>query len=119
MKLGLNERLLLLSILPEKGNLVTLRIVSEMRNDLALKEDEVKNWNVRVIGDGQVAWGWTDEEHKADPTLAATDMTAEINMEGERTAQVVTALKELDAKGELTVQHISLCDKFPFGSKTD
>ena len=46
MKLDVGERIRLLGILPEKGNLLTLKIVRELRDDLSFSEKEHKDFKI-------------------------------------------------------------------------
>jgi hypothetical protein len=110
MKLNILERLMLLNVLPPEGDLRTMRIVHDLRMALALSQQEMTDWGV----ENQV-----DEAGK--PTGVIWDdakvQDAEIDVAGEKTALIVEALKKLDSEKKLTAQHLSLCEKFPFGDK--
>ena len=101
MDLTIMERLTLLSVLPEQGNLATLRIVRKLREDLSFTEKELIEYDVQFSDNGRVEWS---EEYamveKAIPMGAAAQRAA------------VNALTALDEEGEITIQHLSLCDKF-------
>lgn len=100
MKLNILERLMLLNVLPPEGDLRTMKVVRNLRMDLALTEQEIKDWNVQTA-ENQVTW---DDEKIED---------AEINVAGERTVVVVDALKKLDSEKKVGSQHLSLFEKFP------
>ena len=51
MELNTWERVRLLSLLPEKGNYVTLKIVHRLRQDLSFTEEEVSELQFRDDGD--------------------------------------------------------------------
>jgi hypothetical protein len=98
MKLNVGERLRLLGILPEKGNLVTIKVVSEMRNSIALSEKEIKGFKVKV---GPQSITWDDKAKPVDIKLG--DTAKEV---------IVNALRELDEKEELTVSDVALWEMF-------
>lgn len=52
---SLPERLQLLSILPQEGNLVTIRIVAKLREDLSFSEEEIKKAGITWDGP-RVSW---------------------------------------------------------------
>lgn len=55
MKLGIPERIRLLAILPEKGNLLTIKIVRELREELSFSEKEHKDFGIRTLGNN-IQW---------------------------------------------------------------
>ena len=113
MKLNVFERLILLGVLPAEGNLRTMRIVAQLRTDLGFTAAELADWNIDEDGAGRVTWGWSDAEKAKDPKKAEQDMTADIDVEGEKTAVIVDTLKKLDDAGKVTAQHMPLFEKFP------
>ena len=104
MELTVLERLTLLAILPPEGNLRTMRVVHELRQELALTQEEIKEFGVREEGQ-QIVW----DEAKAK--------AVEIKAGGIRTEIITKALRELNEKEKLTPQHLTLCEKFPFDPK--
>jgi hypothetical protein len=98
MKLDVSERIRLLGILPEKGNLLTLKIVSTLRDDLSFSEKEHKALNFKTEGNFT---RWSDNVKPKDVKLG--DQAKEI---------VVKALKELDEKEELTLPDVGLWERF-------
>jgi hypothetical protein len=94
-----SERFALLSVLPEKGNYATLRIVGELRNELSFSEDELKK--IKFVQEGNVA-KW-DNGVNLVKYVHIGDVAA--NLIGD-------CLREMDNKGTLTLNHISLCDRF-------
>jgi hypothetical protein len=63
MELTVGNRFRLLAILPESGNIVTLKIVAELRKALALSEEEIKKFGVTFSGDRIT---WKDQKDTAD-----------------------------------------------------
>jgi len=125
MELTLIERFTLLQILPEAGNLRTLRVVQDLRMALAPTAQEIKDWHIRDVRDeadprkGQVVWGWTPEEAAALPTQPDTRCPAEIDVAGVKTEIITGLLRDMDKAGRLTAAHLSLCEKFPFDAKKE
>jgi len=98
-----HQRLLLLGILPEEGNLTTIRIVRELREALSFSESEHEALKFRVE-DGRVFW--------EDDVVGDKDIDI-----GPKAADVVRdALGELDKAGKLKVEHLPLCELFEYGA---
>jgi len=98
MKLEVSERIRLLGILPEKGNLLTLKIISDLRKDLSFSEKEHKDMELTVTQDRIT---WADNSKKKEVKFG--DQAKEI---------IVKTLKEMDEKEELTLPDIDLWEKF-------
>ena len=99
MELNVFERLMLLSILPQEGNFVTLKVLRELKSNLALGEKELKEFEVIQEGE-QVKWNIKgNEELEIEIGEKATDI-------------VIEALKQLDKDKKLTEQYFSLYEKF-------
>ena len=98
MKLDIGSRIRLLGILPEKGNLLTLKIVRTLRDDLSFSEKEHKDFNIKAKGN-QITWG-----DKCKPkTIEFGDQAKKL---------IVKSLKDLDEQGELTLADLPLWDLF-------
>ena len=98
MHLSVAERIHLLGLLPQSGNLLTMKIVRDLRGELGFSEKELKEWEIANDGDNI---SWNDQVQEKDIEV------------GEKTHQMVAdALKALDENGGITEQHLSLCDKF-------
>ena len=100
MKLNLPERFEALRILPEQGNFATLKIISNLRKDLAPSEDEHKKFCIQQQGD-QIIW---------DSAKGAEEV--EIPIGEKATDIIVDALKKLDESGTMTARQMSLYEKF-------
>ena len=99
MILLISERLAILSVLPEKGDFVTLKVLNKLRMSLALTEEEIKNWNVSQDTETMmVSWGENGE--------------AEIPIGEVATGIIVDALRDLDKRKELLPQHYDVYEKF-------
>ncbi len=99
MKLSIQDRLLLLGLLPQKGSFVTQRIVTELQQELSFTEDEISTASIKQAGD-RVTWNATN-----DPV---------VDIEFGPTSKEVfsKALRELDQREELTLAHVPLYAAF-------
>lgn len=103
MKLHIRERAALLGLLPARGDIATVRIVSDLRNDLGITEEEAKEINLQQIrNDGETITTW-DSEKDTGKEFELGDVAKRI---------VRKALEELDEKGQLTADHIGLWELF-------
>lgn len=98
MILTLQERIATLSILPEKGDFVTLKTLNQLRLSLALTEDEIKEWGVSQDDDGLVSWTSSDE--------------VEIPIGEVATGIIVDSLRKLEVNKDLSVDLLSIYEKF-------
>ena len=98
MKFSIGDRLVLLSILPQHGDLTTIKIIGKMKDDLSFSEEEHKTLKFRNEGE-QIFWdtGIPDKE---------------INFGEKATDIIVESFKELDKQKRLRVEHIPLYEKF-------
>ena len=103
MQLTLKERLLLsMMLLPQQGDIVTLRVLKALKASLGFSEDELQKWNIKQ--EGQI-FTW-------NPDLKPEDTVAEIEI-GPAAFNIVKAqLKKLDEEKKLTEDAIDLWDKF-------
>ena len=105
MELNIAERFALLGILPQQGNVITLRIIRELQTRLSLTEEEIKHYNVQnhVNPDGSARITWNPElsEEETDIPIgeAATDV-----IRGE--------LIKLNSQNQLHVSMLPLYEKF-------
>ena len=101
MTLSIIERIQLLNLLPTEGNIVTLRIINDVRRDLSFSEKEIKAFEIKNNPEtGQIKWNPKKTKAKE---IAVGDATKQI---------VVDVLKKLDSDKKLTNMHIPLWDKF-------
>lgn len=101
MKLNVMDRMLALGLIPEKGTFVTLRVIQDARNVLALSAKEIKEYDVRD-GDKPGTVVWKSEGNK-DKEIAISSAACEM---------IKNELKKLDDKSELTINHMRLYEKF-------
>ena len=99
MELSIMDRILLLNILPGEGDITTIRIVRQLREDLSFSEQEHKDFGI-VNEENQIKW----DPAKAQPK--------EVEF-GPKVAKLVSkALKKLSDSDKLTTQYVDLYDRF-------
>jgi hypothetical protein len=99
MILSVEERIVLLSLLPVEGSYATLKILTDLRMSLSFTEEEMKDWGiVNNPGSGQTIWK-TNGETEIPIGEKATDI-------------VEAALKKHDAEKSLPIQALDLYEKF-------
>ena len=104
MLLTVNERFVLLEILPREGSFATLKIVRKLRESLSFTEQELKDFDIKesLLPDGRVSIQWDNTKVK-DAPIAIGEKATDI---------IVGALKKLDQDGKLTDREYSLYGKF-------
>ena len=100
MKLQIQERLLILNILPKEGNIVTIRLLKDLIGNVGLSGEEIKKWKVQTKENNQVVWDNTQATEK------------EINLEETAKNLISERLELLNKESKLTIEQLSLYDKF-------
>lgn len=100
MKLNIKERIILLNIMPEENNFITLKIIRKLKENLSFSEKELKEFEIKINTNNSVTWNVKKEQDK------------EIDIGEKATDIIIEALMELDKNKKLTEQHISLYEKF-------
>ena len=108
MELGITERIRLLEILPDRGDIGTLKIVRNLRESLSFTEEDIQDMEIKMEpGDkGSFMYKWNQSKEK--PLI--------IDFKPMSLRIITDALKKADQQGSLTEQHISIYEKF-FGEK--
>lgn len=99
MELGVFDRLILLNVLPKEGEVTTIRIVRTLREDLSFSEEEHKALEFK-FEEGNVQW-------KQD-----ADKPKEVEIGEKATDLIVETMKKLSSDKKLTMEHLSLYEKF-------
>ena len=99
MELDVRERLILISVVPQEGNFVTLKVIRSLQEALSFSEEEHKLYKF-VESEGTVTWDDTTEQVK------------EVEIGEKATDIIVEALKKLDESKQLKLEHYSLYEKF-------
>jgi hypothetical protein len=99
VKLNVLERVVLLNMLPQRGNLVTCRAAGNTGKILVLTKEETEKYEVQTEN-GQTHWNEAGKEEK------------EFELPPSSVKMIRDRLNELDAKEELPINCVSLCEKF-------
>lgn len=105
MQLSTYERLILLNILPPEGDIITLRIIRKLKDELSFSEEEHKALQFQHKEDGLVEW-------KTD-----ADKPKEISIGEKANDIIVESLKHLNGLKKLTEEHIPIYEKFIEGKE--
>jgi hypothetical protein len=97
MLLGVKDRILLIQLLPEEDNVVTLRVISELQGKLGFTETEVSGFGIRDV-DGKVTWDHSE------------DVDIEIGPKATETVRKILIKRNEQCK--LTKNHLNLCALF-------
>ena len=99
MELSVFERLTLLNVLPAQGDITTIRIVRQLREDLSFSEDEHEQLNFKAEDDVTM---WNPE----------ADVVKDVEF-GEKAREVVVkAFEKLGDNEAFTEQHLAVYDRF-------
>lgn len=104
MELSVQDRLILLTVLPKEGDFTTLKILRDLQSALSFKEEELAVLNFRTV-ESQGGTQWSQEG--ADQ-LAHVD----INVGGKANSMIVAAFQELSKQKKLTIEHLPTFEKF-------
>ncbi|MHC4067261.1 MAG: hypothetical protein ACYSUI_22540 [Planctomycetota bacterium] len=99
-KLSVQDRLALLSVLPDKGDITCLRIVRVLREELSFSEDEHASLQLEIKPDA-VKW---NQAHDV--------LDKEIELGDKARAVLVDSLRAMDKRKILTELHIPLWERF-------
>ena len=105
MKLNIAERFALLGVLPQQGNVITLRIIRELQSRLSLTEEEIKHYNVQnhVNPDGSARVTWTPELSKEEKDISIGNAATDV---------IKGQLIRLNSQNQLHVSMLPLYEKF-------
>jgi hypothetical protein len=100
--LGIAERLQLLSILPQEGNITSLRIVGDLRRELSFSEHESEAFKIEQIGE-RILWDDKAERPK------------EVQIGPAAMRLVVETLEKLSNSSKLSIGQVPLYERFVEG----
>lgn len=102
MNIGLNvgERLIVLSIIPKEGSVVTLKLIRTLISKLGLKPSEMTEFEVQEVGGGGVKW---NTQGSAPIDFDFED--AEIEL-------IRKALRKLDTDSKMQIEVLEVYEKF-------
>ena len=102
MELSVHERIVLLGILPEKGDITSVKIVRELREALSFTEQELVDFEI-VVDDNNIVWKNNDEK--------------DIVIGPKASSIILEELEKLNKQKLLTEEHIPVYDKFVEGEE--
>lgn len=102
MILGVKERLILQAILPKEGNIITLRILQDVRSELSFDEGEIAMLKLETTDEGRMTWDQLMEPKCQKDISIGPTLFKLIRAE----------LDKLNAEDKLPIDAISLWDKF-------
>lgn len=98
--MSVQDRLALLSVLPDKGNITTLRIVRVLRESLSFSEAEHATLELEMLPD---TVRWNPEKENAAKEIELGDKARDV---------IVASLKQADGRKDLAELHLPLWDRF-------
>lgn len=98
MKLNISERLILVNVVPEKGNFETMSTVESLAEILYPSEKEVKEFNI-VQGEEKISWNEKGSE------------LVEINLSESQLNFLIKQLETLSNQEHLNLQQYKLLKK--------
>jgi len=104
MKLGIADRIVLLNLLPAEGNIITLRVVNELRSELSFSEEELKEAKI-VTEAGPEGQGRTNWDGSAN-------VEKDVKIGDTAKGIIVAALKKLNDEEKLTAQFVPMYEAF-------
>lgn len=99
MLLTVMDRLVVLNVLPQEGDIITVRTLHELHQKLGFSQEEQEACGLKDNG-GSVTFDDTAVEEK------------EIEIGSKELVLIVEALQSLDAQKKLTASHLATWDKF-------
>ena len=99
MDFDVRDRLILLNVIPVQGNLVTLKMVRVLREELGFDNDEYQAFNLRTEG-GSFHWDETKERSK--------EVSVPITMQ----ELIISAFGKLSKENALHLEHVDLYERF-------
>lgn len=99
MQFAVEERLAMLGLLPQEGNLLTMKIIHELRQELAFSEEDLAILDFKQE-DERLLWQPLDPKEVKVGVKAASIIHDE--------------LKKLDKDSKLRASHLTLCEKFEY-----
>ena len=97
MEFNIAERLMLMGVMPKEGNILTIKVVRELRQALEFSAQELEDYGITIKG---TRFEW------------AKDGLKEVEISAPAKDIIIKALKELDASGKVNESQLPLFDKF-------
>lgn len=99
MKLNLKERILLNSLLAEKGNFVEMILIEEIKNKIKVTSEDIKTCEIKQSENGGIVWNEKGfDEIEYDFTIEEKNILKD-------------TFKRLDDDKAITTDNFSVCKK--------
>lgn len=95
MKLNVNERLVIVGLVPEKGTFKTMNTVQKLKDALHLSEEEVKDYEIVQTGES-LRWNAKGLERKE---IEISELGMEL---------IIESLEKLDKEEQLTINQFPI-----------
>lgn len=99
MLLTVKQRLLLLNVLPDESNYITLKIIREQQERLSFSDEELQRLKVERNGD---TYTWDE----------SIDEPVDIEISESAAGVIKLAFRQLDQQGQLKVEFLPLYEHF-------
>ena len=104
----IKDRLMVMSILPQQGNFVTIQLVAELKRKVSLSPKEIEQVGIKTDpATGNLAWDDTKDKDK------------DFSFHESERALIQKALVELEEQNKLTPDHIDIYKQFVLKDKQD
>lgn len=104
INLKLSEKYEIHTLLPGKGDMLTIGIIKEIQAKIAVSPEDVKKYDVRTIS--KEAIGWNEEGKKANFDIDFTEPELTLLRQ---------EIKKLDEQRSIPVHMYELCKKLQIG----
>ena len=105
MELLANERIILFGLLPETGDITTMKGLRILKEEIVLNSDDIEAIEfITEVKDGKLISKWDPDKAK--------EVIKDVDISGVMLAMIVDILKKKESDKELTDNHIELWDKF-------
>lgn len=99
-EMNIQERLLVLNLLPKEGSILTLRVIKDIIKTVGLSDKEIQEWEVKQTETGSVTWNQNKVKLKK---IVLGDTAASI---------ITDALKKQNKEEKLAMEYVDIYDKF-------
>lgn len=101
MDLTVLDRILLFGVLPNEGDILTLKTLRVLREDLSFSDEEKDQFDIVSTAE-KITWN----EQKAEGHVKRVTITPKMQV------TIAERLKQMSAQGKLQDLHVDLYDKF-------
>lgn len=99
LKLSVGDRLVLLSMLPREGDLITLRTVRDAKTTISFSDAEREALKLKSKPDGTVEWDTSVEQ---ESSIALTDSAFEV---------ILTRFDQMDKEKKIPLSYLDTYEK--------